>query len=73
MLGFIAWNGTVSAGDICTMLSFVIAVFIAWARLNVEIAEIKTSLGELIRWWHNCQEGNCPMARGMRRTESEGD
>ena len=62
---------TVTAGELLQIISFIITMFAVYNRISIEIAEIKTELSSIKRWWETCTEGNCPMAKELKELSQE--
>ena len=62
---------TITAGELLQIVSFVVAIFAIYNRLSIEIAEIKTELGHVKKWWETCSNGDCPLARQVQVLSKE--
>lgn len=70
-LGFLVIHleGTITAGEMIQVVSFLVAAFAVYNRLSIKIAKLETNLQTLYDWWQNrieCNKNDCPfLERGI--------
>lgn len=65
----ISYTGTITAGELLQVLSFLIAVFAAYNRISIKLAQLETKIQPIYDWWQDSI--NVSAAGGRHRHESD--